>query len=88
MGSRDGSLCEVKIQQNNQPLAKEIRGDDVTPRPDGETSLVVDMPRMYELVQNREFGSHLMKLTTSNPHLEIFSFSFTTSVIPELISSN
>jgi len=88
MGSRDGSLCEVNIQQNGQPLAMEIYGEDVASGPGGVTSLVVDAPRMYQLVRNKEFGSHLMKLTTSNTQLEIFSFSFTTSVIPELILSN
>jgi hypothetical protein len=43
---------------------------------------------MYHLIHNKEFSSHLLKLTTSNPNLEIYTFSFTSSVIPELISTN
>ena len=88
MGSRDGSLCEVAVQQNSQPLSKEIFGDDIVKLPKQQTCLFVDMPRMYTIVCNKEFGSHMLKLTTSNPNLEIYSFSFTTNVIPELISSN
>ena len=43
---------------------------------------------MYTIVRNKEFENHILKLSTSNPNLEIYSFSFTTSVIPELISEN
>ena len=88
MSSRDGSLCEVAIQQNSQSLHKEISGEDIVQYPKHQTSLFVDMPKMYTIVRNKEFGSHMLKLTTSNPNLEIYSFSFTTSVIPELISTN
>jgi thiol-disulfide isomerase/thioredoxin len=88
MGSKDGSLCDVAIQQNSQPLNKDARGEDIVCLPDGITSLFVDIPRMYHLIHNKEFSSHLLKLTTSNPNLEIYTFSFTSSVIPELISTN
>jgi thiol-disulfide isomerase/thioredoxin len=88
MGSLDGSLCEVAFQQDSQPLSKEVLGEDIVRLPKQQTSLFVDMPRLYTIVHNKEFGSHMLKLTTSNPNLEIYSFSFTTSVIPELISTN
>jgi thiol-disulfide isomerase/thioredoxin len=88
MGSRDGSLCEVIVQQNSQPLTKEISGEDIVHLPKQQTSLFVDIPRMYAIIRNKEFGSHMLKLMTSNPNLEIYSFSFTTNVIPELIASN
>jgi len=88
MGSRDGSRCEVSLQQNGQALAEQICGDDVVRGTGNGPSVFVDTPRMYQLVRNIQFGSHLLKFITSNPHLEIYSFSFTTSVIPELISAN
>jgi hypothetical protein len=88
MGSKNGTLCEVTILQNSQPLSKDIRGEDIVHLPGGVASLFVDRPRMYQLVRNKEFGSSLLKLTTSNPNLEIYTFSFTTCVIPELISTN
>ncbi|MCX6120182.1 MAG: redoxin domain-containing protein [Ignavibacteriales bacterium] len=88
MGSRDGSVCEVGVQQNSQPLRKEIAGEDIILWSKQQSSLFVDVPRMYTIVRNKEFGSHLLKLITANPKLEVYSFSFTTSVIPELISTN
>jgi thiol-disulfide isomerase/thioredoxin len=88
MGSRDGSLCEVAVQQNGKPLPKELSGEDIVHLPQHQSSLFVDTPRMYSVVRNKEFGSHMLKLNTSNPNLEIYSLSFTTSVIPELISTN
>jgi thiol-disulfide isomerase/thioredoxin len=88
MGSRNGSLCEVAVQQNDLPLIKEIFGEDIVLFPKQHTSLFVGIPRMYTIVRNKEFENHILKLSTSNPNLEIYSFSFTTSVIPELISEN
>jgi thiol-disulfide isomerase/thioredoxin len=88
MGSRDGSLCEVTIEQNSKPLPREISGEDIVQFPKERSSLFVDMPKMYTIIRNKEFGSHMLKLTTSNQNLEIYSFTFTTSVIPELISAN
>jgi len=88
MSSNNSELCEVTIQQNSRPLGKDTRGEDIVQLQEGTTSLFVDNPRMYQLVHNKEFGSHLLKLTTSNPNLRIYTFSFTTCVIPELISTN
>lgn len=88
MRSRDGSICEVNLYQNSQPISRQARNEDIVLLSSGTTSVFVDTPRMYQLVRNLEFGSHILKLVTSNPNLEIYSFTFTTSVIPELISSN
>ena len=64
MGSKDGSLCKVIIMQNGQPLTKEAKGEDIVHLPGGGTSVFVDIPRMYQLIRNKEFGGHLLKLTT------------------------
>jgi thiol-disulfide isomerase/thioredoxin len=88
MGSRDGSKCEVTLDHDNLPLVQGAQGDDVVKSPADITSVVVDAPRMYQLVKNKDFGSHLLKLRASNLNLEIYSFAFTTGVIPELISTN
>ncbi len=86
MRSRDGSICEVLIKQNGQILPKEILGKDAIHTSKG-ASVFVDTPRMHQLVQNRKFGSNLLKLTTNNPNLEIYSFSFVTSIISELVQT-
>jgi thiol-disulfide isomerase/thioredoxin len=81
-------VSEVTIQQDNHPLAKEVHGEDIVIGNDGASLVLVDSPKMYNLVRNKEFGSHKLTLTTSSPNLEVYTFSFTTSVVPDLIQSN
>jgi hypothetical protein len=87
MGSRNGSVCEVKLKQDQELLDLSCFGDDVHTLT-GNAIVSVDVPRMYKLVNNKQFSRHLLKLTTSNPNLEIYAFSFTTCAIPELIPIN
>lgn len=79
---------EVRVWQDGVMLGKENFGEDVVKGNDGASLVLVDSPRMYNLVRNKEFGSHTLKLSTSSPRLEIYTFSFTTSVISDLIQSN
>jgi alkyl hydroperoxide reductase subunit AhpC len=88
MGSKDGSLCEIVFHQDNNLLTKEISGEDIIRLPNNALSMFVDVPRMYNIVRSKEFGDHFLKLTTTNPNLQVYTFSFTTCVIPELISTN
>jgi thiol-disulfide isomerase/thioredoxin len=87
MGSRDGSVCEVKLEQDQKPIEHSFCGDDVHTVA-GNAIVSVDIPRMYQLVNNKQFSHHLLTLTASNPNLEIYAFSFTTCAIPELIPTN
>jgi thiol-disulfide isomerase/thioredoxin len=86
MGSRSGRPCEVMITQDGAALTDDISGGDVLPHSGGRVR--VDMPRMYRLVRNREFGPHQLRFTTTAQDLEVYTISFTTSVIPELVSKN
>jgi len=84
MGSRDGSVCEVRLEHDGKPLEQSCAGEDAA-FSKNEVIIHVDIPRMYQLVNNKHFSRHLLKLTTSNPNLEIYALSFTTCAIPELI---
>lgn len=88
MNAEAGITTEVRVEQDGRPLMKEIAGDDIIKGNDGASLVLVDSPRMYHLVRNKEFGSHKLTLATSSNNLEIFTFSFVTSVIPDLIQSN
>ncbi len=87
MRSRDGSACEVQVEHDGNLLEQDCCGVDTVFSKNG-VMVHVDTPRMYNLINNRQFSHHLLKLTTSNPNLEIYAFSFTTCAIPELISTN
>jgi thiol-disulfide isomerase/thioredoxin len=80
--------CEVAVYQDDRFLTPENKGEDVLFAPDGKSYLHVDEPRMYRLVRNREYGEHTLKLSTGSKGVALFSFTFVSCVIPELISNN
>ena len=79
---------EVTVTQDEQFLTKDNKGDDVRVAPDGKSCLVIDEPRMYNVVRNKEFGEHVLRLTTTSKGLALYSFMFVSGVIPELVSNN
>jgi len=81
-------VSEVVVEQDGMPLPREHRGEDIAKGNDGASLVLVDSPRIYNLVRNKEFGSHKLTVTTSTPGLEIYTFSFSASVFSEFIQSN
>jgi hypothetical protein len=77
---------EVRVTQDGEPVADP--GEDLRRDQNGQTSLHVGEPRIYEIVRNREHGPHTLKLEFEGGKAEVFSLSFTAGVVPESISSN
>ncbi|MBI2620398.1 MAG: redoxin domain-containing protein [Ignavibacteriales bacterium] len=88
MSSEDGSPCRVLVHQDGEWVADQDRGNDLLGGTDGATSVMVDSPRMFNLIKNREFGEHLLHLTIDSPSLRVYAFSFVTAPIPEVIPTN
>jgi thiol-disulfide isomerase/thioredoxin len=82
------SPCTIVATQDGRPLTKESAGIDIRFDREGRSLLVVDSPRMFQIVRNTEFGQHELGLSTGSAGLALYAFSFGTSVIPELISNN
>jgi hypothetical protein len=82
------NTCELTVVQDDHYLTAENKGDDVQLVEGSRSCLMVDEPRMYNLVRNREFGEHVLRLATSSNDLALYSFTFVSGVIPELISNN
>jgi thiol-disulfide isomerase/thioredoxin len=80
--------CEVEVRQDDRPVSEADSGTDLRRRPDGRSYVVVDEARSYHLLKNREFGEHVLRLTTSNRGCSVYSFIFVSCVIPELIPTN
>jgi len=81
-----GKPAEVVILQDGKPLSRAQATRDTlfrAPGNDGgeESYLVVDSPRMYFLVDNHEFGSHVLELRCS-AGVAAFAFTFTSCVDP------
>jgi thiol-disulfide isomerase/thioredoxin len=75
---------QVFIQQDGQYLSRGDKGTDIRYDEAGRSYFVVNEARLYNLVSNREFGDHVMKLNTRSNGFAIFAMTFETSPIPEL----
>jgi thiol-disulfide isomerase/thioredoxin len=88
MGGVDRTSAVVFAFQDSKPLTKENAGLDVRFDDDGQSFVLVDSPRLFNVICNAEFGQHALSLKTNSPGLEIYSMSFVTGVIPELLPTN
>ncbi|HEV2491991.1 MAG TPA: redoxin domain-containing protein [Terriglobia bacterium] len=64
------------IKQDGKDLTVKDKGVDVAIDPSGHSYLEVREPRMYYLVQNPAFGSHLVQLFPTRSGVTINSFTF------------
>lgn len=68
----------IEIWQDDLPLTEAIQGDDVTI--DGR--VLLDRPRMYNLVRNPGFEQHELTLRVKTRGFAMYAFSFTGCVKP------
>ena len=85
--SEGGKSVEVTVRQDNAYLSAN-KGDDVRLDKRGRSYVLVDEPRLYSLVRNREYGEHVIRLSGGKYRFAIYAFAFSTAVIPELVSNN
>ncbi len=52
-----------------------------------ESYILVEQPRMYQLVDNRSFGTHTLELLCPQRGLAAFAFTFTTCLDPSAVPS-
>jgi hypothetical protein len=79
---------EITVRQDNEFITPDARGADLQIDAGGRSYLVVEEPRLYSVVRNREYGEHALRLSCDAGRFAAYAFSFTTAVIPELISKN
>jgi thiol-disulfide isomerase/thioredoxin len=79
---------EVIIRQDGLPLTAANAGRDVTMTRGSESVVVVDGPRLYNIVRNAVFGNHLLRLQPMGTGTAVYSLTGITGVIPELFGSN
>jgi len=79
---------EVTVRQDNEFIALDARGTDLQIDAAGRSYLVLEEPRLYSVVRNREYREHALRFSGGPGRFAAYAFSFTTAVIPELISKN
>jgi thiol-disulfide isomerase/thioredoxin len=82
------ACCEVEVRLDGCPVGVEDCGDDLLAKPDGTKYVILDEARSYHLLRTREFGEHVLRLTTSSRGCSVYSFTCVSCVIPELIATS
>ncbi|WP_082627826.1 redoxin family protein [Chthonomonas calidirosea] len=72
-----GVPFRVYVFQDGKPVDSSDKGDDIHYDETGKSYILVDQPRMYQLIHNRTFGSHTLTLTSNSPDFALYSFTFT-----------
>jgi hypothetical protein len=78
----------VTVEQDGTPLTRESGGEDIVLLPDGRSVLNVDMPRLFSVVKNPEFGEHVFRLKPEMPGTSVYSLTGVTAVIPDVFGKN
>jgi peroxiredoxin len=71
-----GRPSRLYIKQDGKDLTAEDKGVDVKFDAEGHSYLEIREPRMYYLVANPAFGSHVVELFPTAPGLTVNSFTF------------
>ena len=79
---------QIFVQQDENYLTILNKGEDVRIDEEGRSFVLVSESKMYNLVKNFVFSEHKLKLSSRSNGMAVYSFSFVSSVIPELISRN
>ena len=71
-----GKPSRLYIEQDGKDLTAQNKGTDVQLDSGGHSYFEVRQPRMYYLVENPSFGSHVVELLPSRAGLTVNSFTF------------
>ena len=72
----EGSPVNVVVTQDGKPVAKEDAGADLQYDAQGRSYVAVDQPREYDLVMNKKWGTHEIRLFPQSRDLAVYSFDF------------
>ncbi len=79
---------QVFVQLDDCYLSAENMGPDIKLDEEGKSYFLVDGGRMYSIIRSREFGEHKLKLSTRSNGFALYSMSFGSSPVQELVSRN
>jgi hypothetical protein len=89
MAAPRGGACEVVILQDGKPLDRSQKAADTRYRTSNgveESYVSVQQARMYSLVDNRDFGQHVLELRCPTG-LAAFAFTFISCVDPARVAA-
>lgn len=72
----------VEVRQDGRYLTPENAGEDIEYDDGGLSYLTISSPRMLKVVRNASFGAHELELTFRGHGLALYSFTFTSCIVP------
>ena len=66
----------VRLVMDEAPLTPEQAGADVTFDAEGNSIVIVDEARLYNLVELPSYGGHELTLSSNSDEMELFTFTF------------
>lgn len=69
----------VYVYQDGKPVPREDWSTDIQANSDGTTYVLVNEPRMYYLIKNKEYGRHILTLQPSSEAFAAYAFTFVTA---------
>jgi len=70
-----GEPFRVWVWQDGRSVPPEDRGEDIRYE-NGKSFLLVDRPRMYQIIKNRKYGTYELKLSSTSDGFGLYSFTF------------
>lgn len=77
-----GVPVRIYVQHDGKPVSKADKGTDIRYDEKGRSYLLVDEPRMYNIIKNAKFAQRTLKLSTAEPGMGIYSFTFVSCELP------
>jgi thiol-disulfide isomerase/thioredoxin len=76
MKPEGGKPLTVIVTQNGAPVRPGDKGTDIRYDGQGRSYVLVNEPRMYQLIRNGAFGTYDLKLACAGEGLGVYSFTF------------
>jgi len=76
MKPETAAAVRVNVTQDGKPVAHEDAGSDIRYDEGGSSYVTVDAARAYELIMNRHFGQHALRLLPERSGVGIYDFAF------------
>ena len=70
------------VTQDGKPVPHQDAGADIRYDKSGASYILVRSSRMYNIIKNRRYGSHLLELSANSNRFALYSFTFSSCAMP------
>jgi thiol-disulfide isomerase/thioredoxin len=72
----EGRTAKLEIFHNQQPIAKEMRGEDIEVDDRGRTWVTIADPRMYNLIQSKTYHQGSLRIGVSSEGVRMYAATY------------